>query len=67
MARSAGSLECVIRTSGTRSFGHQEYFTLLLAGSLFQVAFVLVGVAVGAAHGHVVVVTLTGTDREQQR
>ena len=66
MARSAGSLEYVIRTSRTRSFGHQEYFTLLLAGSLFQVAFILVGVAVGAAHGHVVIVTLMGTDREQQ-
>ena len=67
MARSACSLECVIRTSRTRPFGHQEYFALLLAGSLFQVAFILVSVAVGAAHGHVVIVTLVGMDREQQR
>lgn len=63
----AGSLERVIRTSGTRSLGHQQDFTLLLAGSLLQVAFVLVGVTIGATHGHVVIVTLMGRDREQQR
>lgn len=48
----------VIPTSGTRSLGHQQDFTLLLAGSLFQVAFVLVGVTIGATHGHVVIVAL---------
>lgn len=66
MARWAGSLERVIRTSGTRSLGHQQDFTLLLAGSLFQVALVLVGVTIGAADGHVVIVALKGRDREQQ-
>lgn len=55
-----------IRTGGARSFGHQENFTLLLAGSLFQVAFVLVRVPVGATDGHVIVVTLRGRDREQR-
>lgn len=55
-----------IRTGGTRSFGHQENFTLLLAGSLFQVAFVLVRVPIGATDGHVIVVTLRGRDREQR-
>lgn len=64
--RSAGSLERVTRTSRTGSFGHQEYLALLLAGSLFQVAFILVGVTIGAAHGHVVIVTLMEKDREQQ-
>lgn len=63
----AGSLERVVRTSGTRSLGHQQDFTLLLAGSLFQVALILVGVTIGATHGHVVIVTLMGRDREQQR
>lgn len=48
----------VIHTSGTRSLGHQQDLTLLLAGSLLQVALVLVGVTVGAAHGHVIIVTL---------
>lgn len=48
----------VLHTSGTRSLGHQQDLTLLLAGSLLQVALVLVGVTIGAAHGHVVIVTL---------
>lgn len=55
-----------IRTGGAGSFGHQENFALLLAGSLFQVAFVLVGVPIGAADRHIVVVTLRGRDREQR-
>lgn len=67
VGRQPGASYTVIRTSGTRSLGHQQDFTLLLAGSLFQVALVLVGVTIGAADGHVVIVTLKGRDREQQR
>lgn len=50
----------LLRTGRTRSFGDEQYLALLLAGSLLQVALILVGVTVGATDGHVVIVALQG-------
>lgn len=62
-----GLLLSVRPTDGAGPVGHPGDEALLLAGRLQPVALVLVGVAVGAAHGHVVLVTLQSRDTPHQR
>jgi len=65
-APALGRGSSLLHTGCARSFGDEQYLALLLAGSLLQVALILVGVTVGATDGHVVIVAL-GRDTEQQR
>lgn len=53
------SRSCICSTG---SFWDHKYLTLLFAGSLPQVALILVALSIGATHRHVVTVTLELTD-----
>lgn len=53
-----------VHTCSTGSFWDHKYFTLLFAGSLPQVAFILVALSIGATHRHIVTVTLRDKERK---
>lgn len=53
----------LVRTCGTGSFRDHKYLALLLAGSLFQVALVLVALPIRATHRHIVTVALRNKDK----
>lgn len=54
-------------TCSTGSFWDHKYLTLLLAGSLPQVAFILVALSIGATHRHVVTVTLRNKEKHTNK